>query len=252
MKTQYPITAIVLTLNEEKNIERCLSSLAFVDEILVCDSGSIDNTENMVSLYPNAIFRKIQWKGYAQTKQEALEIAKNNWIIWLDADEKITKKSRKEIVEEVIINKYDILKIPRQTYFIDSFMYYGGWYPDYQMRIFKKDKARFDDSMVHESIVPVEGAAIKELYFPLKHYSFYTVDQYKAKQKKYAQLFAEDLIKRNKKPSFFKRFLSPVWAWLQSFIFKFGFLEGKNGLTIANGAAQYTYWKYQLYFEKKK
>lgn len=244
MKDQLPISAIVLTLDEEKNIRRCLESLRFVEEVLVLDSGSRDHTEKIATSFPNVRWVNVTWQGYAQTKQQGVARAANDWVLWIDADEEITSALAEEIRSAVNSNTGDVFRFPRKTFLVHKFIRHGGWYPDYQLRLFRRNMASFDQALVHENLIINKDARIGVFKHDLLHYSFHSLSQYFHKQLKYGQLGADELIRKGKKVSVLKMIFNPWWAFMQAYFIRLGFLEGKAGFIISVGSAYSKFIKY--------
>ncbi|NJB37531.1 glycosyltransferase family 2 protein [Croceivirga sp. JEA036] len=226
------ITALLITLNEEKHIKEVLENLSFCDEIIVVDSFSTDNTTKIIANYPHVKLIQRAFKNYTDQKQFALDQATNNWVLFMDADERVTPKLKNEI--EVTIN----LKSPAAAYyFLRTFMYknkvlrFSGWQTDKNYRLFQKNKVKFvKDRIVHETL-EVNGVS-KTLKNKLIHYSFNSYSTYKDKMIKYGEMKAKEAFYNGKKARWYHSIFRPFWKFINHYILRFGFLDGKRGIVI--------------------
>lgn len=240
-QTMSKISAIIITYNEEKNIKRCLSNIDWVDEIVVADSGSTDDTKKIASEFTPRIF-DIKWEGFGKAKNFAKDKASYPWIISVDADEVVTEDLRKKI--QTITESEDSLDgyyIPRKSNFLGKWIK-GGWHPDYVLRLFKKDKAKFSDSKVHEK-VELNGK-IGYLKNPLLHYTDPNFDHYLEKLNRYTSLGAEQLFKEGKKAKVLDLIFRPSATFFKMYLMKRGFLDGGYGFILAVSSAFQVFSKY--------
>lgn len=258
MSNLLPISAVVLARNEEANIGRCLASLQWVDEVLVIDSGSTDNTPAIAKSFPNVLYILTDWKGYAANKQQGVDGAKNDVIFWVDADEEVTPELRKEIESswDTINAGWEatpVYSLPRKTFFMGEWIRYCGWYPDRQKRLFNRRYARFNTAGVHEDVEITNTGKPAVLQRDLLHYSFQSIEKYFAKMNTYGKLGAEEMLKKGKKGTFTKLVFNPWWAFVQSYFIKSGFLQGRTGFIISCGNAFGKFVKYvHLYYANRK
>lgn len=225
---QNKISVIIITGNEEKNIKDCLKSVSWADEIIVVDSESKDKTVEIAKEFTDKVVIH-KWEGYAAQKSYALNLASNEWVLSLDADERVMP----ELAEEIMTMKFndsDAYKIHRENYFLGKKIKYCGWGNDYQLRLFRKSKTKLTDRLVHEGFV-VEGN-ISTLKNSMKHYSYENLKEGFAKINEYSSLEANEKYKR-KNVSGSTIFFYPVIAFLQHYIFRKGFLDGTHGLLIS-------------------
>lgn len=228
------LSVVIITKNEEKNIGDAIKSALFADEVIVLDSGSKDKTLCISKEMGAKVFFQ-EWLGYGSQKNKAIELAKNNWVFVLDADERITPELQNEILDILKSPRLSGYCVPRLNNFFGQYIKTCGLYPDYSIRLFDKNKGKFSEVSVHES-VQIDSTVAK-LKNHMIHLAYDNVDEFKDKQKKYANLSC-------KKKNVFKALISPVWTFVNLYFFKFGFLEGWRGLIIAKIYAQYTFWKY--------
>lgn len=228
------ISVVILTLNSQKYLKEVLESVQFADEIIVLDSGSTDETEQICKQFKKVKFHYQSWLGFGKQKRVAVKLANNEWVFVLDSDEVILPALKDEILSVLKEPKFDAYKVARLNLFFGKEVRSMGLYPDFTVRLFNKNRANFDDKEVHEKII-VNGT-IGELKNHFKHYAYENIEQFIAKQNRYSSLGA--------KKSKFKAIFSPAWTFFKLFILKGGFKEGWRGYVIARLYAQYTFWKY--------
>ncbi len=228
MESAQKISVIIITRNEEFNIEDCLKSVDWADEIIIVDSGSDDGTVKIAANYTSKIFAK-KWEGYSKQKQYALSLAENEWVLSLDADERISPLLRDEILKG-LDKSYDGFYISRKNYFLGRHISGCGWDNDYQLRLFKKSRTSITDSLVHEAFV-VEGKTGR-LQNRMDHYSYRTLKDAIAKMNNYSTLEANQKYKnKNVTPADF--ILHPAAAFIQYFFIRKGYKDGKYGLMVS-------------------
>lgn len=236
------ISVIIITKNEASNIRDCLNSVSWADEIIVVDSGSNDGTQEICRGYANCKLVETDWPGFGPQKNRALERASHNWVFSIDADERVSDELRREIIETVKDGSHDGYLIPRRSQYCGRFIDHAGWYPDYVLRLFKKDQSQFTDDKVHEKVV-VKGSEGK-LSEPLLHYSFSNLEQVLSKVDHYSTLGAQQLYARGKKATVGKAIYKGFWSFIRTYLIRRGFLDGKHGLMLAISNAEGTYYKY--------
>ena len=228
------ISVVIITKNEEKFIEAAIKSAQFASEVVVLDCGSVDNT-CIIAQNLGVRVEHQDWLGFGAQKNKAIDLASNDWIFVLDADERITKELRIEILEAVKNEDYDGFLIPRLNNFFGKFIKRCGLYPDYSIRLFNRKKGRFIEAPVHESIT-INGG-VGKLKNHMIHLAYETVDEFIDKQKNYASLSL-------KKKNMLKAIIGPLWVFIKIYFIRLGFLDGFHGYRIALIYAKYTYWKY--------
>lgn len=236
------ISVTIITKDEEKNIRACLESLQWADEIVVVDSGSRDKTREICEEYGAKVFIE-EWQGFGRQKNKAIEKAKNEWILNLDADEKVTTELAAEIAE-VLDGKEEIsgFYIPRKNFFASRWIRHGGWYPDYNLRLFRRSRGRFQERQVHEKVI-LEGKA-GYLKNPLEHRTYNSVKEFLQRQDFYSDLAAQEMIKEGKTFHFYDILFRPSWTFFQMYIIRAGFLDGYYGFLLARLYSYYTLAKY--------
>ncbi|MEZ5359574.1 MAG: glycosyltransferase family 2 protein [Candidatus Zixiibacteriota bacterium] len=236
------ISAIIITKNEEANIERCLRSVAWTDEIILVDSNSTDRTVEIAKSFDAKIFNP-EWKGFGPAKQYALEQASGDWILSIDADEEVTFTLKNEILQLLEGNpEFCGYFLPRKTQFLGRWILYSGWYPDYVLRLFKKDAGCFTEALVHEK-VEVEGATGK-LHNALMHYSYPSLEDYMHKMDNYSSLGAAELFKKGRDVSPYTAALKAPVSFLRKYILQRGWKDGWEGFLIAYLTSTGTLLKY--------
>jgi glycosyltransferase involved in cell wall biosynthesis len=240
MKT---LSAILITRNEADCIARCLESVRFADEIVVLDSGSTDNTVEICRGFTPHVFMT-DWPGFGLQKQRALDRAKGDWVLSIDADEWVTPALQAEILQAIAADGQapEAFEIPRLSSYCGRKMRHGGWYPDYVLRLFQRDKGSFTPVAVHERIV-VRGR-IGRLGSPLQHESYINLEEVLHKNNSYSSLGARELNASGVKGSLHKAVLKGLWAFTRTYLLKASFLDGKQGFMLAVSNAEATYYKY--------
>ncbi len=244
------LSATVITLNEEKNIERCLKSLDFAHEIIVVDSGSTDQTVEIAKRMGAKVFIN-KFIGYGQQKNFAATQATHPWIFSIDADEEvdlILKESIKQVLIRSDLSQSSSYQITRRTNYCGQWIYHGGWYPDHLIRLYQKDKASFSEPQVHEEVINRDGSDSPLLPGHLNHYSFPTVESQVSINIKYAKLGAKALLQKRHgvRPSALAMLLRPIGKFIECYLIKRGFLDGMLGLVIAINAAHSMFCKYSM------
>jgi glycosyltransferase involved in cell wall biosynthesis len=229
-----PLSVVIITKNEEKFVADAIKSSLFADEILVLDSGSTDDTCTIAKDL-GARLEHQEWLGFGPQKNKAVELAIHDWVFVLDSDERITIELQQEILNILQNPAADGYHVARLNNFFGKDIKHCGLYPDYSIRLFNKNKGKFNEASVHES-VQIQGDTYK-LKNHMIHLAFDTVNEFINKQRKYATL-------SQKNKNLAKAFISPIWIFVKIYIFRLGFVEGWRGFIIARVYAQYTFWKY--------
>ncbi len=240
------LSVAMITFNEERIIEKTLSAIHnWVDEIVVVDSLSTDKTIDILECFNVSLYKE-KWQGYSKQKNLAISKCNGSWILVLDADEIVNDLLKKEILDAIKKPKENVgFKIKRKLLIGKRWVKYGGYYPDYQLRLFKSTSgAHFKPREVHESI-SLDGNTA-ELQNPLEHYAYPNLKAYSKALDKYAELASVELKhKKYKLP-----FLRALWAFVFRYIFRLGFLEGELGFEMVKAYSGYVYKKYQLAAKK--
>jgi len=249
------LSAIIITLNEDKSIQECIDSLKdVVDEILVVDSFSTDKTEEICR--KNGVrFLQNPWEDHGQQKNWANKQATYDHILSLDADERLSEGLKEAILEIKKNWKYDVYSFNRLTCFHGRKMKYG-FYPDRQLRLFDRRKTKWKENKVHEKIITGKGIKLKRISKDIIHFPNQNVHEQINSLNNNSTLFARDRIYFGGKPSILKLIFSPIFSFIKSYFFKLGFLDGIFGFFVCVNMAHYTFLKYakwiELYKIKKK
>lgn len=232
MTKRQPISAVIITYNENGYIQQCIESLSFADEIVVVDSFSTDGTWEWLTAQPQITARQHPFRNYTEQKNYALSLASNDWIYFLDADELVTPALGREIQEIASSENSTPAYWNYRTFmFKNQRLRFSGWQTDKVHRLFRKSKCKFlEDRIVHE-ILSFEGEA-GYLKSRLIHFSFKDYEDYKGKMLKYGRLRAVEAYREGKNWNLFKQWFRPFWRFFYNFFFRLGFLDGKKGVTI--------------------
>lgn len=239
------LSVVIITLNEEKNIVRCLKSLRFIKkvEILVVDAQSHDRTVATARKLGARVLARA-WKGYADQKNWAMAKVKGDWILSLDADEELTPDLVREIEKRLgdVPQEMDGYFIKRRAFFLGKWIRHCGWWPDAQLRLIRRGKGKFSNRPVHEGL-EVKGVT-GTLAEPMNHYTYDSIAQYLEKMERYSDLFVQSA--SMKKRDFWWAYLlfMPGWMFLRMFLLKLGFLDGWRGLQVCWLSSYHEYVKY--------
>ena len=235
------LSAVIITHNAAGQLEDCLNSLSFVSEIIILDSGSDDETENIARSFA-ANFMHQEWLGYGPQKQKAVELAKYDWVLCLDADERISEELAASIQSAMEGPQYVAYQFPRCNRFMGRWLRHGEGYPDISLRLFNRQHARWSDDSVHEVVETDETVATLE--GDLMHDSASSLQDYLDKQNIYTSLQAEKMNLAGKQAGLGKLLLNPLFRFLKFYLLRLGFLDGIPGLVHILIGCQNTFIKY--------
>ncbi len=245
------ISSFVITYNEEENIRECLKSLGWTDEIIVVDSNSVDKTTEIASeLKANVILaEKLTFGG---KKNLGIDAAKGPWILWIDADERVTPELSAEIQQIVKNNPAaEAFEINRKSFFITKFIKHCGWYPDYTLRLFKKSTGiRFSNEQVHEKAV--YSGKVRRLKSEILHYTDRDFEHYINKMNSYTSLSAHGLYAKGKKGGLFDIIFRPVFTFFKMYFLRLGMLDGYIGLVLCILSSIHVFFKYSKLYRLNK
>jgi glycosyltransferase involved in cell wall biosynthesis len=240
-----PITAAIITFNEEKNIQRCIESLLpIADEIVIIDSFSTDKTKEIATSYDKVRFIEHIFDGHIQQKNIALQTAQNNWVISLDADEALTPELTQSILAAFQNPTADGYKFNRLTYYCGHWVKYCGWYPDTKIRLVKKDNAEWRGENPHDRLEVINGNTIVHLKGDLLHYSYYSAEQHFKQIEYFGEIASKAAFQKGKRTNWLLIYLKTGFQFIKSFILQRGILDGKTGWLISKRSAFATYVKY--------
>lgn len=235
------LSAIVITKDEAANIGDCLDSLAFCDERIVVDCGSRDDTL-VIARQKGARVSFREWKGFGDQKNHALSMARGDWVLSLDADERVTPDLQKAILAALDDATIDGYEFPRQSSFCGRMMRHSGWFPDRVLRLFRRGKARFSNDIVHERVI-CDGPT-RRLKAPLLHYPVRRLEDAIRRMDGYSTLGAGQLVASGRRGSILKGVTHGTFAFLRTYVLRLGFLDGGPGFLLAVANAEGTYYRY--------
>jgi glycosyltransferase involved in cell wall biosynthesis len=254
-KLQMKISVTIITFNEEENICAACESVAWADEILVVDSESTDRTREIASRCGARVIER-PWPGFAAQKQFAADQAKREWVFSLDADERVSDELRESILKLKEIDdakRADGYSIARRSWYMGRWIKGGGWYPDRQLRLYRKSKGNWGNAIIHESVKMDQGAKVESLSGDILHYSVRNASHHHEMiGTRYAPLAAQQMYEQGKRTAPLKIATAGPAAFLRSFILKGGWRDGLAGFAIAKFAAHHAFLKHLLLWEKQK
>ena len=224
-----PLSAVIITKDAATQIEACLASVAFADEILVLDSGSTDATMEIAQRHGARVLHQ-DWLGFGPQKQFAVSAARHDWVLCLDADERVTAQLQGSIEEALVSQRFQAYRVARANVFMGRVLRHGEGYPDWSLRLFDRNHAHWSDDPVHESVLPAPHVQVNTLAGDLMHESSETLAAYLAKQNKYTSLQADRLFQQGKRASVAQIAFAPVVRFIKFYFVRLGFLDGAPGL----------------------
>jgi glycosyltransferase involved in cell wall biosynthesis len=237
------LSVIIITKNEEANLQACLESVRFADQWVVVDSASTDNTRAIASAFGAEVTTTQTWPGFGPQKNLALGLATQDWVLSLDADERVTPELAAEIRQAMQTPGTNAFEIPRLTQFCGQWIHHCGWTPDHVLRLFRRGQAEFSKDLVHERVILTSGTLVR-LKSQLLHYSYPTPAHYWRKLAQYSQAWAEQAHARGRTSSMPRAVTSGLVAFLKSYIFRLGILDGSMGFAVCAMQAQAAFGKY--------
>jgi len=243
------LTVLIPCCNEEENIEDCLESVKWADEIFVVDSFSTDKTVEIAKKYTTRVIQH-EYVNSATQKNWAIPQASNEWVLIVDSDERVTFGLREEIEKALSSNgEYDGYYIPRKNFFLGKEVKYGGWgyENDLNIRLFRRDSAKYEEKEVHADII-VKGN-VGKLNEPFLHYSYHSLEQYMGKMARYTNWAASDVCKKHKEIGVSHLLFRPFFTFFKMYVLKLGFFDGVRGIILALLSSYYVYIKYAKAWE---
>jgi len=250
MRTEkLPLSVAIITKNEEDRLPECLASVAFAAEVVVVDSGSTDRTVEIARDF-GAVVHAEPWQGFGRQKQLAIDRCRHDWVLVLDADERVAPETQWEIREVLAAGRCVAYSLPRKNYFCGRWLRHAGWWPDRVVRLFRKDSARMSERSVHESL-EVHGP-VGALRHPLVHYANKDLAQTLGKVNHYSSAGANELFAQGETASASKALLRAVWSFFHNYILRGGFLDRGEGLIMAVSDFMNVFFKYAKLRELQK
>ncbi len=244
----HPLSVIIICKNEAINIAECIVAAKLIShDIIVVDSGSTDGTIEIAKKM-NILLIETEWKGYGFARNRAADAAKNEWILAIDADERVTPSLVKSISAIHELDNSTVYGFKRLNFFLGKKMLFGKWGRDKSYRLYHKKFISWDNSPVHESLI---GKDFKKQFIKghIEHYPVRKIEENERKMYKYAQLNADNYFSKGKKATFIKRYLSPISDFIQSYLIFGGIFDGKEGFIVSYSNARYTFLKYKYLLE---
>ncbi len=240
-----PLSLAIITLDEEANIERCIRSVPWADDVVVVDSGSRDRTCEIAESLGARVFKEA-WRGYRDQKSRATELCRHDWVLSLDADEALPDASRAELERvfaagTLTAGAVDGFEFPRLSFHMERWIRHGGWYPDWQLRLFHRGRAKWGAGHVHERVA---AAAVQRLREPIHHWPFDDLAEQVRTNNDFPALGARDLFERGRRFSAISLVFKPWSKFMETYLLKRGFLDGMPGFIIAVGAAYSVFLKF--------
>jgi len=249
------ITAAIIAFNEEENIRAACESVAWADEVLVVDSHSTDRTRELAALSGARVVER-DWPGFALQKQFASDEARHEWVFSLDADERVSDELRASILrlrETPDAERADGYRVARRSFYMNRWIRGGGWYPDHQLRLYRRARGRWEGAYIHESVKMEAGARTATLGGDLLHYSIRDcAHHHRIIGERYAPLAARQMFEAGRRTTPLRVALAAPSAFARSYVLKGGFRDGLAGLAIARFAAHHAFLKHLMLWEKQQ
>ncbi|HQT81846.1 MAG: LPS biosynthesis protein [Ferrovum sp. 37-45-19] len=243
------LSVIIIAKNESHDIVKCIESVSFADEIIVIDGGSSDDTVAKAQACGAIVHVNSHWQGFGFQKNLALHHATQEWVLSIDADERVSPELKEEIQQVIARQSFTVFRIPRSSSYCGHFMRHGGWWPDYVVRLFKRGDATFSLDRVHERLE--SDKPLGTLRHPLIHYTYDTLEEVIAKTNHYSTLGADMLFDKGRKASLTIATLKGLWAFIRTYFLRAGFLDGGFGFLLAVSNAQTTFYRYAKLWLKR-
>ena len=240
------ISVAMIVKNEAQDLAACLDTVKdWVDEIVIVDSGSTDSTEDIALCYQAKFYKHPDWQGFGKQRQIAQQYVTSDYVLWLDADERVTPKLRQSIQQAVQMDLPNVVySLPRISEVFSRKNYHSGWYPDYVTRLYRTDLAQYGDELVHEKVHFSPHIQIKKLSGELEHFTYKSLHHYLVKSANYAEAWATQRQRKGKESSLLQGINHGLGCFLKMYFLKAGFLDGKQGFLLALLSAHSTFVKY--------
>lgn len=239
------ISVVLIVKNESAHLRECLNTVSWADEIVIVDSGSSDDTCKIAAEYTDKVYIETDWQGFGIQRQRAQQYARCDWVMMLDADERITPELAEEIKQVIADNnQVYVYSVPRLSYVFGRFIRHAGWYPDYVTRLYPRGKAAYNANRVHEKLEFSDGLAEKKLSGDLLHYTYRDMEHYLVKSANYAAEWAQQRKANGKNSSLLQGVLHGFSCFIKMYIVRAGFLDGKQGFLLSVLSAHSTFVKY--------
>lgn len=239
------LSAVIITKDAANKLPGCLASLGFADEILVHDGGSIDGTVRLAREFGARVVTAGDWRGFGIQRRRAQAEASGEWILMIDSDERVTPELAREIQAALAVDDpQTVYAVPRRTWAFGRYLKHGGWWPDYVVRLYHRDRGHYDDALVHERVQLASGTRIARFSNPLLHHTYASLREYLVKSAVYAEAWADAHALAGRATSLFAGALHATGCFLRMYLLRAGFLDGSAGLLLALLSAHSTFVKY--------
>jgi hypothetical protein len=244
-----PLSLVVITRNAEKDLARCLQSVKFASDIVVLDCGSQDRTQEIAKQNGARVFVE-EWRGFGPQRRRVTELAKHDWVLTLDADEALSPESQAELQELLQSEPSEpAYRFPRLSFHMGRWIRHGGWYPDWQIRLYDRRRANWDTALIHEK---VQAERVGTMEKPIQHWVFSSLTHQIETNNRYSGLGAEELAQKGRRFCLIHLLLKPKVKFLETYVWKLGFLDGLPGFIIAVGAGYSVFLKWAKLWERQK
>ncbi|WP_447554800.1 glycosyltransferase family 2 protein [Vreelandella sp. EE22] len=237
------ISAVLIVKNEAHHLRECLETLTWVDEIAILDAGSRDETLSIAREFTDNVSINADWQGFGVQRQRAEALASHDWILMIDADERITDALR-ESIQQAVLAPPAVYGLSRLSWCFGRFIRHSGWYPDRVLRLYPKGQASYNAALVHEKLIVPDTLSVKPLEGDLLHYTYRDLRHYLEKSAHYADAWAEQRAAQGKKASLGQGVMHALGCFIKMYLLKAGFKDGKQGLLLAIVSAHSTFNKY--------
>jgi (heptosyl)LPS beta-1,4-glucosyltransferase len=239
------LSAIVIAKDAADKLAACLESLAFADEILVYDAGSGDATAQIARDCGARVETNADWQGFGAQRQRAQAAARGEWILMVDADERVTPELAAEIQAALAANDpQTAYAMPRRTWAFGRYLKHGGWWPDYVTRLYHRERGRYNDALVHERVELATNTRLAQFKSPLLHHTYSNLHEYLVKSAGYADSWAEANARKGRKASLPSGLVHAIGCFVRMYLWYLGFLDGRPGLLLALLSSHSTFAKY--------
>ncbi|AOF53295.1 glycosyltransferase [Rodentibacter caecimuris] len=248
------ISVAMIVKNEAQDLALCLDTVKdWVDEIVILDSGSTDNTKEIALSYEAKFYENTDWPGFGKQRQIAQQYVTSDYVLWLDADERVTPELRQSIQRAVQQNPENtVFEIPRISEVFGRKIRHSGWYPDYVVRLYRTHYAGYNDSLVHEKVCYPNNTRVERLAGDLEHFTYKNLHHYLVKSAGYAKAWADQRQAKGKKATLWQGVAHGLSCFIKMYILKAGFLDGKQGFLLAVLSAHSTFVKYADLWEREQ
>ena len=248
------ISVAMIVKNEAQDLAQCLETVqGWTDEIVILDSGSTDDTKRIALNYGAKFYENADWLGFGKQRQLAQQYVTSDYVLWLDADERVTPELRESIKQAVRLDSpHTVYELPRVSEVFGREIRHSGWYPDYVVRLYRTDYANYNDSLVHEKVEFPTNARIEKLKGDLQHFTYKSIHHYLVKSANYAKAWADQRQAKGKKATLWQGVSHAIGCFVKMYLLKAGFLDGKQGFLLAVLSAHSTLVKYADLWEREQ